>query len=448
MSEIIPEDWKTEHLFVLVGGNPLPNYVAGKTLLKQGGTLHLVHSTGTKGIAAKIAEFFDNSAFHEIHNSSNATEIEDVMKKALSAIDRTESIGLHYTGGTKAMAVHSHRAFRVTSAKQKRTGVLSYLDAATFTMRRDGVSSGISIQFQVQPTIEKLLQLHGIELQKSPIPDVVFSELNHALARAHQSNGGRSAYSRWCDQYLRRPGKRATNDCKTRIKRIVKLSKQAYETGADISYEEIQELLRSSGCCKKGDLARKRADLPHVPIPFPSDDALVEVTELMRKEFGVEGDSFDPEEVIAHADEAVQSVKALVAYLDGKWVEHLVLGALLDNKADCLLQDCCMSLDTEKAPYNFEFDVAAMQGYQLFAISCTRSDERGLNKSKLFEAYVRAAQLGGDEARVGLVCCDSSPEVLENQVTRLWGATEGRIKVFGPQDLAHLSERFKTWLAC
>ena len=39
----IPETWKTSHLIVLVGGNPLPNYVAGKTLLQENGVLHLLH---------------------------------------------------------------------------------------------------------------------------------------------------------------------------------------------------------------------------------------------------------------------------------------------------------------------------------------------------------------------------------------------------------------------
>lgn len=58
--QLIPETWKTSHLIVLVGGNPLPNYVAGKTLLQENGVLHLLHSVATREIAERIgAQFGD-----------------------------------------------------------------------------------------------------------------------------------------------------------------------------------------------------------------------------------------------------------------------------------------------------------------------------------------------------------------------------------------------------
>ena len=52
--QTIPESWKTDHLILLVGSNPLPNYVAAQLLLNEGGTLHLLHSVQTREIADLI----------------------------------------------------------------------------------------------------------------------------------------------------------------------------------------------------------------------------------------------------------------------------------------------------------------------------------------------------------------------------------------------------------
>jgi hypothetical protein len=41
------EPYRTDHLFLIVGANPLPNFVAALLLSKKGGTIHLLHSKGT-----------------------------------------------------------------------------------------------------------------------------------------------------------------------------------------------------------------------------------------------------------------------------------------------------------------------------------------------------------------------------------------------------------------
>ena len=43
------QPYRTPVLFVLVGENPLPNYVAARLLLEPGGRLYLVHSRGSGG---------------------------------------------------------------------------------------------------------------------------------------------------------------------------------------------------------------------------------------------------------------------------------------------------------------------------------------------------------------------------------------------------------------
>jgi hypothetical protein len=91
-----------------------------------------------------------------------------------------------------------------------------------------------------------------------------------------------------------------------------------------------------------------------------------------------------------------------------------------------------------------QLDVAAIRGYQLFALSCTTSDKAERSKEHLLEAYVRARQMGGDEARVGLVCCYCDPAALQQEIEETW-FTEGRVRVFGQRDLVNLPTLLQNW---
>ena len=133
----------------------------------------------------------------------------------------------------------------------------------------------------------------------------------------------------------------------------------------------------------------------------------------------------------------------LAEWLDGKWLEHYTLGAFQQVADQCKIHNYGMNLEPIGEP-KFEFDVAAMRGYQLFAISCTTEHEVGRCKLKLFEAYLRARQLGGDEARVGLVCCYGNPDYLRHQVERAWDA-QGKVRVFGRADLPTLPASLVDW---
>ena len=134
----IPCEYQTDHLFLLVGTNPLPNLVAAKLLAKAGGTVHLVHSSNTADVARRLEEVL--SRLHsvgrfqkvEVHEA-DARDIENKVGAATRALDG--SIGLHYTGGTKPMAVHAFRAVDREGSRRHPPAVFSYLDAASFELR-------------------------------------------------------------------------------------------------------------------------------------------------------------------------------------------------------------------------------------------------------------------------------------------------------------------------
>ncbi len=150
--------------------------------------------------------------------------------------------------------------------------------------------------------------------------------------------------------------------------------------------------------------------------------------------------------------------KEICKWLEGVWLEDYVLQMLIEiqqkeerqiqQKEERLIDELGMSFnfpEKEKEDIgHFEFDVAFLRGYQLFALSCTTDTEPGLCKLKLFEAYRRARQMGGDEARVALICCYDKPERIKKGF--MSQIPDDKVNVFGSGDLANLSEKLETWI--
>ena len=90
-----------------------------------------------------------------------------------------------------------------------------------------------------------------------------------------------------------------------------------------------------------------------------------------------------------------------------------------------------------------------MRGYQLFGISCTTSASHKELKQKLFEAYIRAKQLGGDESRVALVsrCTAKDCEELKKELSLV--VEDRKIEVFGIDDLdeKRFATKLKLWIS-
>jgi hypothetical protein len=156
-------------------------------------------------------------------------------------------------------------------------------------------------------------------------------------------------------------------------------------------------------------------------------------------------------------------------WIDGTWLEHFALLQVRRIEVKYQIFDSATSIyignpqETEKT--KFEIDVAFMRGHQLFAVSCTTAmplNKEGTQnlrldyfKNKLFEAYIRARQLGGDEARVALVCCASRKETftLRTEITNVFQADpnaseqkDSKIIIFGREDLLNLSEKISEWI--
>jgi hypothetical protein len=404
-------EYRVGHLLLLIGSNPLPNAVAGRLLAVQGGTVSLICSGNSFEVAGRLQRWLKGHGLsprcpRRVEESDPAS-IFQVTCDELKIVD-AERIGLSYTGGTKAMSVHAYRAVEHWVRAQQRQGkniesVFSYLNPRRLEMVFDPADPASGERGRTRPVmgavrlcLTDMLELHGWTLKNDPNSRPVLPASASALAKICASEDSFKEWRRWAHDELRAK-------------------------------------------CRKPDKDewKGRSNLPQ-SLDFPTDPSLQEIVQSLKSESESPADDL-PLKQPAFKNDA----KHFCEWLDGKWLEHHVL-----NTLDCVADNLGLHQQQQNIITNeveFDVDVIAIHGYQLFAFSCSTDSGKGLLKSKLFEAFIRARQLGGDEARVALVCCSKNPETLE-QETRRDVDPEGRIHVFGCDHLADLAAHLKQWI--
>ncbi|NET88360.1 MAG: DUF1887 family protein [Kamptonema sp. SIO1D9] len=418
----IPDNYKADHLFLLIGENPLPNYVAARLLLKPEGTVYLVHTTATAGkdkpadllkkelkkhnITTKPISLGDAESDGDKIRAKIKEEIKPKGKPPLQG-----KVGLNYTGGTKAMSVHAYQALQELDLTEP---VFSYLDSRKLAIHIDGKDQPIPVALELSPppTLETILGLHNLSWKKEPIRQSQLPEISEEFSKLHLDHHQAKAWRKWCDtvfKNLKNPESYWKKDTQFPKPPNLKLSVTAQNKVPD----EIQKILRDQGWASTSELS----------LSIAKDQA----------KFSTFGDACQ--------------------WLDGGWLEDYVLSKVEKLAPKYSIRDSIMSLHI-KDPRNqnrqtdqFEFDVAFLRGYQLFGISCTTSSNHKMCKQKLFEAQLRAKQLGGNEARVALVCCYESPsEWLKKELNFV--VDDRKIEVFGRQDLepSEFTKKLDQWI--
>jgi len=147
---------RCQSLVLLVGANPLPNYLAAATLRPE--RVVLVYTERTKDPKGRLA-----LALRERLGVGDVQErwIDDPTR-AVSVRAAVRGLGgpgthLHYTGGTKSMAVHAHAEL----GRQLTDGDASYLDEERHLIRfDDGDDMDLSDDLL---DLDLVLALHGVE---------------------------------------------------------------------------------------------------------------------------------------------------------------------------------------------------------------------------------------------------------------------------------------------
>lgn len=207
----IPDQYKTKHLLLLMGENPLPNYVCAKLLLLPGGTAHLVCSTETQEIADRLGKLLESEGFQYQHiqiedEESNGFAINRKIINHLKSIPSVESLGLNYTGGTKVMSAHAYQAI-LEKAPQ---AIFSYLNPRALELcideRANQTTHLFPVGIEVQPAFENILKLHNLTLLSignvNNILDNIADDFAEYIAGNYSDNF--QTKSAWCDWHTSR----------------------------------------------------------------------------------------------------------------------------------------------------------------------------------------------------------------------------------------------------
>jgi CRISPR-associated protein (Cas_Cas02710) len=407
------DKYKVDHLFLLIGENPLPNYVAARLLLNNGGTPYIVYTTHTEKSAKRLQTILKNeptglkeAQFVALNDyESDAYHIQKEIRDQLNTISNG-TIGLNYTGGTKAMAVHT---YRVVFSNDRPDTVFSYLDPRKLEMcidREDGDRIRIKVKPELlQVKLAKLFQIHGLELKADPTKEAQLPDFAAALAEVFKD---KDQAKRWHDWYYK---------------------------------VFCQEARKKKSNGELGDW-KSKSDLAALSISI--EKAPQEIITYFQQNNLVATDARLSLQAVQQKG-VFQEIKHFCKYLDGLWLEHHVLEQVKNIAHRNCINNFGLNFEVpiKGTRDGFEFDVAFTRGYQLFALSVSTTSKRDLCKVKLFEAYLRSRQMGGDEARVALVCCSEEPDTLKAELALL---DDKKIAVFGREDLMDLSSKIEAWI--
>jgi hypothetical protein len=416
----IPNELRSDHLFLLVGSNPLPDWVAARLLLREQGKLYLVHSDETLPAARQLAKYLMGEPYNyvqpdyvHVNNPYEAGSVYNAIKNKLGQIQRGV-VGLNYTGGTKVMSAHSHRALDRELPQGLPPAVFSYLEAATCTMRFDHLQVGflVGLDAATKLSLIQLFKLHDEGFTLPPptkkVKAIAAAEL---LIQAHGHFNGQRAWRDFCEANLKYP----------RGRPVSRMGK------------------------RPGDI---KADADAQTVPLSLSGGLTRIADELLKNCPAGSNTLGA--VVTGGQWGFKDAEELAGWLDGGWLEHYVTHLIAENKTEYKVDDYGRNVVTRlprlslSNPYEFEIDVAAMRGYQLHVFSCYSGSDKKLSKQKLFEAFTRAQQLGGDQSRAAVVCCYDDPLAVEREVAQDWDL-KNRVKVFGRNHLQQLGAELQKW---
>lgn len=389
-------DYQTDHLMLIVGTNPLPCYVAARLLCSDATRLHLLVSDGIKnlGIHKRLIKLLGrNPEDEQQYLTVSPSDPEDILKKVSGKVKSFPgNWGLHYTGGRKSAAVHAYRGMEAALGSRAANAVFSYLDADT-----------LELVLETRNRIDRRSAHQELEIT---LEEILELHGRPPDPKAIKVKPAQPSFTRALIVHCR--------DEKNR---------QGFLSWA-------QDNLRKPDGERLNETLAREVRVPD-QIPLIGGKRLEEV--------GLEWE---------------MKASSIADWLHGKWLEDYVLAEAISAAPEADVHQVVASIRPQRL-IAFDVDVVAMQGYRMFAISVTTEAEKGLAKLKLFEAIIRARQIGGDEARIALVCFSKFPEELEKQVGEFLSFYEAAyepsemwlspVRVFGIHDLPNLSRQLAIW---
>lgn len=379
-------------LVLLVGSNPLPNFLTACAL--RPARVTLVYTNETQDAKDRLqselkcalgegATCDEDKGF--VEDATCATTVRRVLDDLLR--HRDGNVLLNYTGGTKVMSSHARLAFLEARGKPEHASYLDEGGAGSEPRLRfdDGNSMPLTDYGNVPLTLAIVLGLHGIR---------------HQPRQAH-------------------PPAPTADDAREILCKVLPQPKLARDL-----YDECRRLEKAGNPTRATSkpFEANRWDLKlSVPV-LPTNGQL---------------------EGLANRKERDSWFKQWYKFIGGEWLEEW-LGERIRGLGLQPAPEVTVGFDAFRGTTEtqLEIDVAVIRGHRSYFISCTTDTTKPICKSKLFEVTVRSRQLGGDLARAALVCLakDEIISALQADVQDLWSASNTP-RVFGLSDL-------KAWSDC
>lgn len=391
-----------------MGTNPLPDFVVADYFIKTNKGLkdiYLIYSEetkeqkSTKVYAENLRELLKKRyqdikvsfSLVPLSNISFAEDIrKDIQKGLIPKIPPGSSIHLNYTGGTKAIGIHSYRTIEDSLKENRFTDAsFSYLDARSFRLIDDRKGAFTTdLRELVHISFKELIELHGYQRTNEDSP-FKFTESLHVFKELID----KGELKRYFEAYRRE------NFCKKDTQTLIEKKK------------EITEELRNM---------KATEPLLSIVLALPEEYRI----------FNADGTFREPS--------TNEQIKKTIKFLDGQWLEQYIYELIKKEESfkDYEVEINCEITRPDWGLNRFELDVSILKGYQLVGLSCTTSHDRKICKSKGFEILHRTKQIGGDEARAVLITRleDAKKDGLRDELEIDTGGKEN-ILVLGEEDL-------------
>lgn len=370
-------------LILLFGSNPLPPILAA---LHHGNgyEIHVISSEQVKDRTIRALEWLKTKGF-TLGQTKYLPDVQSPSKiqAELGSFFRDYPGDLHYSGATKALAVHAHRLW--SEANVQKQARASWLSSNGMLHFDNPNLNDVDLRFEPQVCFEDLWSFHRNDTPK------------------------------WSDEHLKdRPRKLANKIAELHqadIENYRKCLPKLYEVNKNEHLKlELPDMAAEGSICLKPsklDLADK--------ANFNDGSPLLKNTKALHEMlFGTDG-TFDHicqylKEALPKTHQGRREQRLSVAkWLYGEWLEVWLADKLRNLKetdeprSRLLFDEVRQDVKVGGNDGALQLDVVAVRGHRSFLFSCTVDHHKALVKSKFMEASIRAKQLGGDLARFAIV---------------------------------------------
>lgn len=463
-------------LVLLIGTNPLPNYIALKYFIKENKCLKKIwmicseknqniNQTSTEKYALNLKElvleemnFINSSQDTSFGSILNVPKIEfpeiiyikdigdkKTIERQLEKIaenQKNSKLHLFFTGGSKAMSVYSYYYLK---EKFKYKFSASYLSARNSEIIFDDENDvKINVTDKIKINFDDLIKLHGFKEKdslKNNYSNDNFKEVVKQFGKLIENDELDDFYSKiggYCRNIFKPDGK---------FKLIKNILKNIEKDDSDIlkaaKIQECSEEVKSSAEIKfksdeeKNKYINKVNILKNLLIYTPNKAFMQLINSFPEENRIYSYDSSGKPEFKTKIK--YENYKDAAEFMDGFWFEQY-LGKIIKenfkNNFDEILFNKKIYKNSDNSSNNFELDIVLIKGYQLIGVSCTIADKKELCKTKGFEIILRTRQVGGSEAKGILItgADEENVDKIQSELILETGTVKKNILVIGKDD--------------